>query len=76
MNKKKKLMESNPSRFTEEKAEMAIARQYGQFAERMARRALMKKGHFILWAKATIEDEFIEVVILPSLTFIIAKLLK
>jgi hypothetical protein len=64
------------SNVTEAEAEDTVVRTYRSFAMRMARRSLIRNGHYLKWARAVVEDDFIKVIIMPTVTFIVMKFLR
>ncbi len=64
------------TKVTAAEAEDTVIRTYRFFAMRMARRSLIRNGHLVKWARAAIEDDFIKVVIMPTVTFIAFKILS
>lgn len=61
---------------TDEQVEAAVVKLYLGFAQRMARRALIRNGNFIKWTKATIQDEFIKLVVVPTVAYVAMRFLK
>ncbi len=71
--KKTALMKDNENPMSSELAEDTVASEYHGFAMRMCRRSLLRHGHFIKWGKAITQDEFVNVLILPILSFFLVR---
>lgn len=56
-------------------AEDIVVRTYRSFAKRMARRSLIRNGYYVKWGRAVVEDDFIKVLIMPTVTFVVMKIL-
>jgi hypothetical protein len=57
--------------FRSEDIEKTVALEYQQFVCKMARRALIRNGYYIMWAKAVAQDEFVKVFVLPAFAWIV-----
>lgn len=60
-------------KMSKQDAEDTVALEYHGFVMRMSRRALLRNGNIVTWAKAVTQDEFIKVFIVPIVSFFVIR---
>lgn len=72
--KKKELRNDDEFReLTDTEIEALVAEEFNNFGQRMCRRAMIRNGHVLKWAKAMMQDEFIKFYVLPVGGFFLSR---